>query len=70
MSEKDEAFKQSEQDKADEAEASKLDVEQGPDGTVVIGTRDPKKAWEKGSTRTWEPPVPDPNQPKSPGVLG
>ena len=69
MSEKDEAFKQSEADKEAEAEASTLDVEHKPDGTVVIGTRNPGKAWDHNATREWEPPVPDPNQPKSPGVV-
>lgn len=62
------AFKQSEKDKKDEAEASTLDVEQKPDGTVVIGTRNPGNAWDSNASRTWEPPKPDKDQPRSPGV--
>lgn len=69
MSDKDEAFKQSPEDKEAEADASTLDIEKRPDGTVVIGTRNPGKAWDKNATREWEPPVPDPDQPKSPGVV-
>ena len=66
--EKDEAFKQKLEDKEAEAEASRLDVEVDGD-KVTIGTRNPGKAWEKGATRDWEPPVPEKDQPKSPGVV-
>ena len=27
------------------------------------------RGWEKGATRDWEPPKPEKDQPKSPGVL-